>query len=846
MSVLTRDEAQTRAQFLDVHRYTIALDLTTGEDTFDSRTVITFTALAAGDTFVELKPDTLRSATLDGRPLDPAALTGNRLPLTGLTAGEHELRVDASMRYSRTGEGMHRFTDPADGETYVYTQLFMDDVQRVFAAFDQPDLKAVFELTVTAPDHWTVLGNGVATRTEGRHWTVAATPLISTYLVAIAAGPWHSVRTEHAGLPFAIHCRRSLAPHLDADADEILDITRACYDRYHEKFTEPYPFDSYDQAFVPEFNAGAMENPGLVTFRDEFIYRSAVTDTERQTRAMVIAHEMAHMWFGDLVTLAWWDDIWLNESFAEYMGYQTLTEATRFTDTWVDFGVGRKSWGYDADQRPSTHPVAPDAVPDTASALLNFDGISYAKGASALRQLVAWLGEKDFLAGINTHFARHKFANATLADFIDSLAHATDRDVHAWAEQWLRTTGVDTLTPRISGTGTGTGTDAGTGTGTGTGTDGGWTLDVVRDGSRPHRVTVGAYDLDPADPARLTRRDLLELDLPLTAPVTSAGRRPALVVLNDRDLTYAKVRLDDASWDTALRALSGIPDPLTRTVVWNAARDMVRDGDLAPTAYLDAARVHLPRETDLAVVQGVLDFTAGQITDRYLNDTDRPAALATLTAISRDLIRHTEDGENPGLRLTAVRHLIDAATQPDTLQEWLESGSVPGGPELDPELRWRVLTRLAVLGAVDPTAIDAELERDPSATGQEGAARCHAALPDPEAKARAWAGLFETDDLSNYLFTATAQGFWQPEQATLVREYVPRYYTAAVTLANRRGPAIADAAGRYAFPLYAIDEESLNLGRTCLDTAEMIPALRRKLVDQLDDLHRALRVRTGS
>ncbi|MFD5114924.1 aminopeptidase N [Streptomyces sp. NPDC058391] len=830
MSVLTRDEAQTRAQLLDVHRYTIALDLTTGEDTFDSRTVIRFTARAAGDTFVELKPATLRSVTLDGQPLDPAALVENRLALTGLDAGEHELRVEADMRYSRTGEGMHRFTDPTDGETYVYTQLFMEDVQRVFAAFDQPDLKSVFELTVTAPDGWTVLGNGVAERTGERHWTLAPTVLISTYLVAVAAGPWHSVRTEHAGLPFGIHCRRSLAPYLDADADEILDITRACYDRYHEKFEEPYPFDSYDQAFVPEFNAGAMENPGLVTFRDEFVYRSAVTETERQTRAMVIAHEMAHMWFGDLVTLAWWDDIWLNESFAEYMGYQTLTEATRFTDTWVDFGIGRKSWGYDADQRPSTHPVAPDpdAVPDTASAMLNFDGISYAKGASALRQLVAWLGEKDFLAGINIHFARHKFANATLADFIDSLAGATDRDVHAWAEQWLRTTGVDTLTPEVTGTGTE------------------WTLDVVRDGSRPHRIAVGTYDLDPADPSLLVERERLELDLPLTGgPTTRPGRRPALVVLNDGDLSYAKVRLDAASWDTALRALSGIPGPLTRAVIWNAARDMVRDGELAPTAYLDAARAHLPRETDLALVQGVLTFAATQITDRYLGPEDRTAALATLTAICRDLIRRTEDGHNPGLRLTAVRHFIDAATQPHALQDWLGTGSVPGGPELDPELRWRVLTRLAVLGAVDTATIAAELDRDPSATGQEGAARCRAALPDPDAKAEAWARMFSSDDLSNYLFTATAKGFWQPEQAELVREYVPRYYPDAVALGDRRGPAIAEAAGRYAFPEHAVDEESLRLGRETLDSADMIPALRRKLADQLDDLHRALRVRTA-
>ncbi|WP_107433009.1 aminopeptidase N, partial [Streptomyces fradiae] len=484
MPVLTREEAQTRARILDVHRYAIDLDLTTGDDTFDSTTVIEFTALAAGDTFVELKPAVLRGATLDGQPLDPATLDDNRLPLTGLSEGRHELRVDTAMRYSRTGEGMHRFTDPTDGETYTYTQLFLDDVQRVIAAFDQPDLKAVFDLTVTAPDHWTVLANGVTERREDGRWKAATTPRISTYLVAVAAGPWHSVRTEHAGLPFGIHCRRSLAPHLDADAAEILDVTRRCFDRYHEKFTEPYPFDSYDQAFVPEFNAGAMENPGLVTFRDEFVFRSAVTVAERQTRAMVIAHEMAHMWFGDLVTLKWWDDIWLNESFAEYMGYQTINEATaRYPDTWIGYGIARKSWGYDADQRPSTHAVAPDpeAVPDTASALLNFDGISYAKGASALRQLVAWMGEKEFLAGINNHFARHRFGNATLADFIDNLATATDRDVHAWADAWLRTTGIDTLTADV------------------TGEPGRWTLALHRDGSRPHRATVGEVAVVDAD-----------------------------------------------------------------------------------------------------------------------------------------------------------------------------------------------------------------------------------------------------------------------------------------------------------------------------------------------------------
>ncbi|ARF54831.1 aminopeptidase N [Streptomyces gilvosporeus] len=853
MPALHRTEAQARARLLDVHRYDIHLDLTHGEDIFGSRTVIHFRAHEAGDTFVEIKPATLHTVTLDGHPLDPAALDGDRLPLA-LTAGDHELRLDATMRHSRTGEGMHRFTDPEDGQVYVYTQCGPSDAPRVFAAFDQPDLKAVFDLSVTAPEDWTVLANGRTTHTGEGTWKAAPTPRIPTYLVAVAAGPWHSVRTEHAGLPFGLHCRRSLAPHLDADADEILDITRRCYDRYGQIFDEPYPFDSYDQAFVPEFNWGAMENPGLVTFRDEFLYRSAVTDTERQTRGMVIAHEMAHMWFGDLVTFRWWDDIWLNESFAEYMGYQVLSETTRFTGTWTDFALTRKGWGYDADQRPSTHPVAPapDDVPDTAAAMLNFDGISYAKGASALRQLVAWMGEKDFLAGINDHFARHRFANATLADFIDSLARATDRDVHTWAERWLRTTGVDTLVPVIADT-----------------DDGGWTLHIDHtgspDGTRPHRLTVGLYDRHPADPGRLVPRTPLTRDLPadpspkLSTPLeqggapihhpATPGSRPALLLLNDQDLTYAKVRLDAASWDTALAALSGLPDALTRAVVWNAARDMVRDGELAPTAYLDAARAHLPHETDLALVQGVLTFARTQIADRYLPPSERPAALATLTALAREILRHTEGpahGTSTGLRLTAVRAFIDSATTPEGLRDWLDGGSVPGGPDLDPELRWRILARLATLGALTPDTIDAELARDPSATGEQGAARCRAALPDPAAKQAAWHALFTTDDdiaLSNHLFTATAQGFWQPEQTDLVRDYVPRFFAEAPALATHRGPALADAAGRYAFPATHITPETLRLGETCLADGNPTPALRRKLIDQLDDLRRALTVR---
>ncbi|WP_130799745.1 aminopeptidase N [Streptomyces otsuchiensis] len=828
MATLTRDEARRRAQLLDVQRYTIDLDLTRGEETFRSATTVRFTAREAGVTFAELVAVTAQRITLDDRELDPAALRDGRLPLD-LTAGDHVLHVEADMAYSHTGEGMHRFTDPADGLTYLYSMCCMTEAPKVYAAFDQPDLKAVFEMTVTAPEEWTVVANGVTSRVPGEpgRWSSAPTPPISTYLLAVAAGPWHSVRTEHAGLPFGMHVRQSLAEHLDKDAGELWEITRSTFDRFHQIFDEPYPFDSYDQAFVPEFNAGAMENPGLVTLRDEFIHRSAVTDTERQHRGIVIAHEMAHMWFGDLVTLRWWDDIWLNESFAEYMGYQVLAEATEFRP-WTEFAAHRKPWGYDADQRPSTHPVAPapDGVPDTASAWLNFDGISYAKGASALRQLVVWLGEKNFLAGINEHFARHRFGNATLADFIDSLSHASGRDVHTWAESWLRTPGPDTITPTVR-----EGEDE-------------WELTLHHAGGRPHLLRVGAYDTATADPERAVARDQYDIELPgdrETVSVTRPGPRPALLVVNEGDLSYAKVRLDAGSWETARRIISTLPDPLTRAVVWNAARDMVRDGELPPLAYAEMARRHLPDEPDLAILDNVLGFVRSQIADQYLADPAREQTLATVRDLARELL---DRPGAPARRLVAARYLIGAAAHPGDLRAWLDAGTLPGGPLLDPELRWKVLHRLAVLGDLTPEEIDAEGGADTSATGAEGAARCRAALPTADHKAAAWEALFQPDsELSNYLFIATAQGFWHPEQRELLVPYAERYFADVVPLAVRRGHSITVSASRYAFPRGLGDEATLRRGEAVLSDPAVTQALHRGLTDQLDDLRRALRVR---
>src|SRR3954468_5117079 len=436
MPRLTRTEATARAATVDVREYEADLDVTAEGDPCRARTVVRFEARAGATTFVEFEPVEVASMTLNGSPVPASALGDGRLPLAGLAAA-NELVVDAVMRYSNNGEGLHRYVDPADGNVYLYQHMFINNAGRVLPAFDQPDMKASFKVSVSAPAHWTVAANGQLQSSSNGLWDFEATKPISTYLASLFAGPFHAVTDEHDGIPLALYVRAALAEHLDAQAEELFTITKQCLDRYHEMFDIRYPFGHYQQAFVPEFNFGAMEYPGLVTFRDEMIYRSAVTESQRESRANVIAHEMAHMWFGDLVTMAWWDDLWLNESFAEYLGTRVTAEATRFPHTWTTFAMQRKGWGLRADQRPSTHPVAPAEVADTDEALLNFDGISYAKGAAVLRQLVAWVGEEPFRAGLNKYFAAHAYGSATLADLLGALSEASGRDLAGWADLWL-------------------------------------------------------------------------------------------------------------------------------------------------------------------------------------------------------------------------------------------------------------------------------------------------------------------------------------------------------------------------------------------------------------------------
>jgi aminopeptidase N len=828
---LTYEEARERSRLIDVLGYHVALDVTGGDDLFGSVTVVRFGCRAPGAaTFIEIRPARLRRVVLNGQDVDPARLTGSRLPLADLRA-VNELRVEADMAYSRTGAGLHRFTDAADGETYLALHGGLDNAQRVFAAFDQPDLKAVISAAVRAPRPWTVIGNGLACPAGDGRWDVAATPPISTYLFTLVAGPYHSIRTEHRGIPFGLHARQSLAGHLRRDAAEILGVTRACFDRYREIFTEPYPYDSYDQAFVPELESGAVENPGCVTFRDEFLFPSEVTRAERQMRGVVIAHEMAHMWFGDLVTMRWWNDVWLSESFAEYMGFQVLSEATAFAGAWTECALTRKTRGYDADQRASAHPVAPDPrdVPDTDAARGSYDDISYAKGAAALRQLVAWLGWPAFLAGINEYFARYRFGSATLADLLDCLA-TSGADVHEWAGHWLRSSGVDTLAvnraepPGRAGC-------------------------ISHAGSRPHRVWVGVYDRAPDE---LSLRARVPVQVPAGAvtvvlPAAAVSPEAALLLPNDGDFSYCKVRLDPASLEALASSLGRLADPLSRAVAWSNVRDMVRDGELAPRRYLELAASHLPAETDSAIAGHVIGYARVTVADRYLPPRLRGAALADVARLCRELLGQHPAADSSGMRLVAARGLIDSASSPDdiaALRSWRSAARVPGGPDLDSRLHWQILLRLTILGAAGRAEIEHDASRDSTTAGLLGATRCRAALPDPAAKQAAWEAMLG-GTLSGYELAATAQGFWQADQAGLLAGYVRRYFTALAEVAAGGGAEVARMLCLHGFPHHAADAATVRAAERCLDSGSLTGSLRRLLTDQLEDLRRSLAVRSA-
>ncbi|MEU9114997.1 aminopeptidase N [Streptomyces sp. NPDC048483] len=861
---LSRDEARTRGRLLSVDGYDVALDVRSavqrGEAaaTFRSRTTVRFRCAEPGAaTFADLLAPSVTSVTLNGRELDPAAVfDGTRIALDDLAA-ENTLVVDAQCAYSRTGEGLHRFIDPEDGEVYLYTQYEPADARRVFANFEQPDLKAPFSFEVTAPEGWVVLSNGAeegevegarealplkgggGRRAGGRH-RFATTRPISTYITAVVAGPYHYVsdsyrRTFEDGstleIPLGALCRKGLARHFDAD--DIFTVTKQGLDFFHDHFDYPYPFGKYDQAFVPEYNLGAMENPGCVTFREEFIFRGKVTEASYEGRANVILHEMAHMWFGDLVTMQWWDDLWLKESFADFMGAFALVGATRFTDGWITFANRRKSWAYRADQLPSTHPVTAD-IRDLEDAKLNFDGITYAKGASVLKQLVAYAGQDAFLEGARRYFQRHAYGNTRLADLLSVLEETSGRDMAAWSRAWLETAGVNSLTPQAT-------YDA---------QDRITELSIFQEAApshpelRPHRVAVGLYRRRDEDGA-LVRHARAEVDVsgPRTVVEELAGaERPELILVNDDDLTYCKIRFDADSL-AALRArLGDLADPLARALCWAALWGLTRDGLMPARDYLDLVLRFAGRETDIGVLQS-LHTQARTALEHYSAPGRRETAARDLAEGALRELRLAEPGS--GHQLAWARHFATIASSEADLQllrGLLDGSAKIDGLEVDQELRWAFLEPLASHGAADEAVIAAELARDDTASGKRHEVRCLAARPSADVKAQAWTDVVASDVLSNALVEATISGFVQLGQRELLAPYAPRYFAVIERVWQERSIEIAMSVVRGLFPAWLVDRATLGAADSWLaEHAEAAPALRRMVAEERDDLARALR-----
>ena len=798
---LTLKEARGRGARLSDVSYAVTLDLTgPGTGWFGCRTSVSFRSAADG-TFLELTDAADLRVVVNGVPTDPA-YQGTRIPLTGLlTDDPNEVVVDARLPYVTDGAGMHTMTDPADGETYVSAYVGMDLAQKVFACFDQNDLKAPIALMVHADPAWTVLANGRTLASDGGHWRFATTPPIPPALFVVAAGPWASQRWEHAGLAFGWHARASLADELARDVGELRAVTEGCFDHFAGLFDEPYPFDSFDQVFVPGLNWGAQEMPGCVTYRDEMLPRGAVPEHLRLFRASVIAHEMSHMWFGDLVTMTWWEDTWLQESFADYMGYRVAADGAGFAGALLGHEAGQKVGAYDADERRSTHPVAPDAedVPDVDAAAGVFDAISYAKGNSVIRQLVTWIGDETFLRGVNSYLTRHRFANATLADFVAALAEASDLDVHAWVEAWLRSTGFDTL--RVERVGD---------------------VPVLRrEGMRPHRVRVRAYDEDWRE-AGSVLVDVADEPVPLP---DFAG---LVVVPNARGETFARIVLDPSSWAAVSAGMDRIEDDLTRAVLWTMLFDRVQTRDLDPAGFLDLVERHLPAERSATVVTAVVTRVLGRVLPLRVT---AEAAGTALDRLAGAAVTGLAGATTPELALAFATALAPATSDVQLLRRWLGSGTV-GDLPLSPALRWRVVRRLAELDAADAAFVEAERLRTPGVEAELGAAAALAARPSGDAKDAAWA-VVSAPGVDNRVFAATMQGLWSPGQERLLAPYVASYLRQAPGWAGR-GSSFAQVVGQQRPAIALTGEQVTRLDRAL--AGDLPTVLRRHWEDWRDDL----------
>lgn len=864
---LQRNEAAARSALITTHSYDVSLDVRSAADPgvsgYPSRSTIMFSASQPGaSTFLDFICRDVTSVVLNGAELAVSdVLDGSRIRLDNLQA-ENEVTVTGTALYSSSGEGMHRFFDPADGQCYLYTQYEPADARRVFANFEQPDLKARFTFHVTAPSGWEVASNGaesgrsaLADDTAASRWDFAPTLPMSTYITTVLAGPYFKAQDQWSktlddgtrlDVPLALYCRASMAESFDTA--ELFKLTKQGLEFFNGLFDFPYPWGKYDQAFVPEYNLGAMENPGLVTFTENYVFTSRAADSQYQGRANTLMHEMAHMWFGDLVTMQWWDDLWLKESFADYMGTLGVDRATDWDTAWVNFANNRKAWAYVQDQLPTTHPIVAD-IPDLEAAKQNFDGITYAKGASVLKQLVAYVGFDAFIAGSRQYFRDHQYGNTTLAELLSALSAASGRDLAVWARQWLQTSGISTLSVELEASGD--------------------VLERVtllqdapdpasgRQELRPHRLRIGLYNFDTG--GMLVRTESVETDLSGAAevvPALAGIARPALLLANDEDLSYAKVRLDPGSEATVRASLDRISDPMARALCWTALWNSARDGVTPASRYVEAVRRFAPAETGIGVLLNVLG-NASTALEHYVPADERDAVRVGFVNAAAEELHASAPGSDQQLawaRTLATLSRTDASRLA-LLRGLLDGTAAVPGLAVDAELRWSLWHALAAHGMANDADLDAELARDTTASGRAGHATALAARPDAAVKAAAWDAAVRGTELSNQLLSATIAGFnTGPEE--LLDPFVEPYFSCLETVWAERSIEIASRIVRGLYPgsrdLVRADgspEEHPVIVRTDAWLAahpDAPRALRRIIIEQRSHLHRALTAQSAS
>ena len=801
MADLTQDEAIERARAIEVDSYDVFLDL--AAEPVLSRTEVRFRWLRPGvSTFAELRTQGVRGVTLNGVTLAPPE--DGRLRLSWAGRGDQAvLVVEADAGYSQEGRGLSRFTDPADGASYVMALCYPDCGPELFCCFDQPDLTATFRFAVRVPDGWECVANGRLARREGDVRVFTPVSGMRPYDLTFCAGPFSTAACTEAGrTEVTVRHRQSLLSQAAvASLPRFAGYVRDAIAWYAGSLGVQCPYPAYDIVFMPDLAATALSVPGLMVVNEKLLGRP--DGAGGQQSAMICAHEVAHLWFGALVGPRWWDDVWLDEAIATYLSYAALAAVAGVSESlsWTGFAYTDKSAAYEADELPSREPVSSPVSTATQGRDKPF-GILYVKGASVIRSLAALIGDDALRRGLSDYLTRFAFSSATLDDLVGCWSRASGQDLAGWAEQWLRTEGTTTI--RLDGNGA-----------------------VIQDVWRRQRIGIGLYDLD--GDGQLHRRSLVHAELDGERTVVAGLTSADAVVLNDQDLSYTRTGFDVRSARALTASACQVGDPLSEAVCWNGFWLLVTSGELPAAQFTDMVCRRLQAGGLPEVGVETLLSRAVEAAGAWAPPRQRASLREQIAAATR-----TAAGD-PRKLLIGFAASAQAGDQLAVICAWLAGKDLPDGLALDAELRTRILFTLAARGLAREKDIDALPRLDP-VTGEVNRATCLAMQPDLAAKEAAWTVALSPGEPAR-IAQACAAGIWVPGQEELMTGYCDRYFTEALPALAARRQRPKARLSRLLFPATLVSEAAIEAANAAeppdnvlrLAVAEQATIMRRRL-----------------